>query len=227
MNLTFTLGSTDDAFSYDDYKELMKSINANNMQKKLSKIQNFNFTDPDTQNTIIHAVVDGTIKKPDLQVDVLLELHAKGAQIDQPNIGGFLPIHMAVKNAISEAIDWFFVTNPSLLQTVHSKHHLNLVHYAVVCGSYAALESLHEKNPELINQKIAEVVLKGYAPINYFLATLFFKVDVHQDQFLPPEEMINSVTREQYESILIEDRDACILKSIKTHNNCSCQTHIF
>ena len=192
--LIFTLGSTDDGFTYDDYKELMKSINANNMQKKLSKIKNFNFTDPDTQNTIIHAVLDGTIKSPDLQVDVLLELHSKGVQIDQPNIYGDLALHLAVKNDISEAIDWFYVTNPSLLQTVHSKHHLNLVHYAVVCDSYAALKSLHEKQPELINQTITEGAFKGYVSINLFLATLSFKTDVHQDQkILDDNESLKSI----------------------------------
>ena len=199
-----TITKIDDDFTYDDYKELMKSINANNIQKKLSKIQNFNFTDPKTKNSIIHAVLDGTIKSPDVQVNVLLELHSKGAQIDQPNINGDLALHLAVKNDISEAIDWFYLTNPSLLQTVHSKNHLNLTHYALAYGSFETLKSLHEKQPELISQTITEGALKGYAPITYFLTTLFCKVDVHQDQYLPPEELIDILINEQFKKIKME-----------------------
>ena len=196
-----TITKIDDEFTYDDYKELMKTINANNMQKKLNKIQNFNFTDPKTKNSIIHAVLDGTIKSPDVQVNVLLELHSKGAQIDQPNINGDLALHFAVKNDISEAIDWFYLTNPSLLQTVHSKNHLNLTHYALAYGSFETLKSLHEKQPELISQTITEGDLKGYAPISYFLTTLFCKVDVHQDQYLPPKELHEILTKEEYKNM--------------------------
>ena len=61
----------------------MKSINANNIQKKLSKIQNFNFTDPKTKNSIIHAVLDGNIKSPDVQVNVL----SRGDVVHMPPVG--------------------------------------------------------------------------------------------------------------------------------------------
>ena len=195
-----TITKSDDDFTYDDYKELLKSINANNIQKKLSKIQNFNFTDPLTKNTIIHAALDGTIKSTVL-FDVLLELHNKGAQIDQPNINGDLALHFAVKNDISEAIDWFYRTNCSLLQHIHSKNHLNLAHYALAYGSFQVLKSLHEKQPELISQTITEGALKGYAPITYFLTTLFCKVDVHQDQYLPPKELNDILTKEQHKNM--------------------------
>ena len=74
----------------------MKSINSKNLKQQLGKVQNIAYTDPLTQNNLAHAALDGTILDSNLLVEVLQELYDKGAQFDQPNIYGHLPINFAV-----------------------------------------------------------------------------------------------------------------------------------
>ena len=107
------------------------------LHQQLEKIQNINYTDPLTQNTLIHAALDGTILDSNLLVQVLEELYLKGANIEEPTNDP--PINLAVTNDRSEAVFWFHQKNPILLQQIHPDTHMGLAHLAVQEGSLLAL----------------------------------------------------------------------------------------
>ena len=199
---------------------LMKSINSKNLKQQLGKVQNIAYTDPLTQNNLAHAALDGTILDSNLLVEVLQELYDKGAQFDQPNIYGHLPINFAVTNDIPEAINWFFQKNPRLLLYIHPEYHMSLAHCAVAEKSFSALKALIACQPQLINQVITEGDFENYAPINYFLAMLVSKIDFRLDQYLPPDHVIDHGIIEEYERSKKEPAQ----KIIDDNDNIKCIT---
>ena len=183
----------------------MKTINSKNISQQLEKIQNINYTDPLTQNTLIHAALDGTILDSNLLVQVLEELYVKGANIEEPTHDP--PINLAVTNDRSEAVFWFHQKNPILLQQIHPDTHMGLAHLAVQEGSLLALMALVDCDPNLINQTITDGdYFINYAPINYFLATLVSKIDVHLDQYLSRDHhVVNNLVKKEPHGRIVED----------------------
>ena len=75
----------------------MASITKSNKAQKMAKIADFDYKDTMDGNTLMHAAVDNQR----VILEVLDELVAQGAKIDEINHEGFLPIHSAICHSVT------------------------------------------------------------------------------------------------------------------------------